>query len=232
MEDLSVQKVLSAVAPVVPRNYVVMEVKANLLQAERKKVLSRFSAAKFKRTACVVMGEPDKEFKKGQVERVLQAKQAKSDLQWRVQKNEKAKKKAAEVKAKQLAEVRRKAEEARKKAQEAAKEKKEEKKEEKEEDKKEDDAKMDVDEKKEEEKKEEEEEEKEPPKVELTDEEKNTWFAPRTAADLKERDLAESFANFTVPSADEGFDEVTYAWAKDGDAKTYLRNKVLERKKV
>merc|ERR1712085_214185 len=95
MDDFSIQRVLRAVAPVVPRNYVVMEVKSNLIAEERKEVVRRFSAKMFKTTAHVVMGEPNEEFKNMQLEKLLQEKQL-------------------ELRQKQLAEVKKKAEEERK----------------------------------------------------------------------------------------------------------------------
>merc|ERR1711907_145693 len=58
LDDFSVRKLMMVVSSAVPRNYVVMEVKANLLAVERKKILQRFSNAHFKKVAQVVMGEP------------------------------------------------------------------------------------------------------------------------------------------------------------------------------
>merc|ERR1712187_427544 len=63
MDDFSVRRVINSVAPVVPRHYVVMEVKSNLVAAERKEVLARFSAPHFKRVAHVLRCEPQEEYK-------------------------------------------------------------------------------------------------------------------------------------------------------------------------
>merc|ERR1719215_1256602 len=62
MDDLSVRRVISSIAPLIPRNYVVMEVKSNLIVEERKNILTRFSAPHFKKISQVVMGEPDDDF--------------------------------------------------------------------------------------------------------------------------------------------------------------------------
>merc|ERR1719188_2943039 len=61
LDDDTVNKVINAVAPALDRNYVVMEVKGNLLAEERKKVLERFPG--FKKVAQVVVGEPPEEYK-------------------------------------------------------------------------------------------------------------------------------------------------------------------------
>merc|ERR1712048_1358105 len=51
LDDYSASKIIKTVAPMVPRNYVVMEVKSNLVEAERIANLRKFSARNFKRTA-------------------------------------------------------------------------------------------------------------------------------------------------------------------------------------
>merc|ERR1712113_1369857 len=125
-DDFSLQRVLKAVTPVVPRNYVVMEVKSNLIEAERKQVLQRFCLPMFKKVAHVVMGEPGEDFKKLQLEKFRQEKQEKADIAWRAKKAEEKRKKDMELRAKQLAEMRKKADDARKKAAEEVKKKAEE----------------------------------------------------------------------------------------------------------
>merc|ERR1712113_1181019 len=117
----SVRRVINAVAPVVPRNYVIMEVKANLVAAERKEVLKRFSAPHFKRVAHVVMGEPTDNYKKMQIEKLLQEKQEKADMEWRAKKAEEERKRQVEVRQKQLQQMRKKADKQRKKAADEAK---------------------------------------------------------------------------------------------------------------
>merc|ERR1712187_159470 len=110
-----------------PRNYVVMEVKSNLLKAEREENLKRFPADKFKRSAYVVMGEPKKDFRDKQLELVLKDKQEKAEAEWNIKRAEKERKKVQEARAKQVMELRRQADERRKKAAEEAKKKAEEK---------------------------------------------------------------------------------------------------------
>merc|ERR1712151_683186 len=56
-------KVLGAVAPLVARHYVVMEVKNNLVKDERATLLKRFSAPHFQRVAHVAIGEPAAAYK-------------------------------------------------------------------------------------------------------------------------------------------------------------------------
>merc|ERR1712217_972035 len=43
MDNFSVRKLINSITQVVPRNYVIMEVKANLVEADRKALLQRFS---------------------------------------------------------------------------------------------------------------------------------------------------------------------------------------------
>merc|ERR1712187_171341 len=77
-----------------------------------------------------------------------------------------------------------------------------------EEKKKEEDADMDVDEEKDEAKMEE-----EPTTVvELTEEEKTLWYRKSANPDIEQSVLAKSYASFTLPTKEEGFDEVTYVW--------------------
>merc|ERR1719330_2036125 len=123
MDDLSIRRVLNSVVPAIPRNYVIMEVKANLIEEERKEVLKRFRGSNFKTTAHVVMGEPNDEFKRLQLETALKDKQEKVDAAWKAAKAEKERKKQADQRQKQLADMKKKAEEARKKAQVAAQKK-------------------------------------------------------------------------------------------------------------
>eukprot|EP00445_Apocalathium_hangoei_P003268 CAMPEP_0203849332 /NCGR_PEP_ID=MMETSP0359-20131031/6129_1 /ASSEMBLY_ACC=CAM_ASM_000338 /TAXON_ID=268821 /ORGANISM="Scrippsiella Hangoei, Strain SHTV-5" /LENGTH=820 /DNA_ID=CAMNT_0050765079 /DNA_START=89 /DNA_END=2551 /DNA_ORIENTATION=+ len=254
MDDGSIQKIINCVAGIMPRNYVVMEVKSNLVGADRQETLKRFSLPHFKKVAAVIMGTPPAEFKKVQQERILKDKQVKAETAWKMANMEKkrakdkvkqqkafeerkkkmeeeAKKKAAEAEAKKAAEA-----EAKKKA--AAEKKEGDKEEEKKEDeKKEEETK---EEKKEEEKKEaepmeveeEEEEETEPPAVTLTDEEKNINFAPKAIPDMTAAVMNKSFASFSVPEKAEGFDEVRYEWQKASECKAYLSKWMLEKKKT
>eukprot|EP00931_Biecheleriopsis_adriatica_P121965 TRINITY_DN969_c0_g3_i1.p1 TRINITY_DN969_c0_g3~~TRINITY_DN969_c0_g3_i1.p1 ORF type:complete len:866 (-),score=253.14 TRINITY_DN969_c0_g3_i1:81-2606(-) len=124
MDDMSLQKVVNSVAPAVPRNYVVMEVKGNLVAEERAEVLKRFSLSKFKKIATVMMGEPSEEFKEQVQEKILKEKQAKADNEWKVKKAQKAQQKALAKRQKEMAEKKKKQEEQRKKQVEEALKKK------------------------------------------------------------------------------------------------------------
>eukprot|EP00927_Polykrikos_kofoidii_P016231 TRINITY_DN17309_c0_g1_i1.p1 TRINITY_DN17309_c0_g1~~TRINITY_DN17309_c0_g1_i1.p1 ORF type:complete len:952 (-),score=239.03 TRINITY_DN17309_c0_g1_i1:137-2992(-) len=126
LDDWSIQRVIRTVAPLVPRHYVVMEVKANLIAAERAEVLKRFNPAKFRRIAHVMMGEPTAEYKRLQQSLFLKEKQEKMMLEWTARKAEREKKREYELRQRQLEEMRKKAEEQRKKTLEEAKRKVEE----------------------------------------------------------------------------------------------------------
>lgn len=79
VDDFSVRKVISAVAPVVPRNYLIMEVRKNLLASERRETLRKFNYPYYRKVAQVVMGEPDEDFKAIVHGKLLKDKQTKSD---------------------------------------------------------------------------------------------------------------------------------------------------------
>ncbi|CAE6966715.1 Hnrnpu [Symbiodinium sp. CCMP2592] len=119
MEDGSIQRVIKAMTPMVPRNYLIMEVKSNLVKEERMEILQRYSSPHFKKTALVVMGEPSEEFKQKTWNRILAEKQSKVDAEWKA-------KKAASQRARELQELRKKAEEQRRKKLEEARKKEEE----------------------------------------------------------------------------------------------------------
>merc|ERR1719210_642061 len=116
MDDFSVRRVLNSIAPVVPRNYVVMEVKQNLVAADRKENLMRFSAPHYKKIARVAMGEPSDAYKKVQLDVLLKEKQEKAEAVWKAKKAEAERKKQIEV-------VRKKQQEAMKKKAEAERKK-------------------------------------------------------------------------------------------------------------
>eukprot|EP00448_Togula_jolla_P040740 CAMPEP_0170645310 /NCGR_PEP_ID=MMETSP0224-20130122/43002_1 /TAXON_ID=285029 /ORGANISM="Togula jolla, Strain CCCM 725" /LENGTH=915 /DNA_ID=CAMNT_0010976499 /DNA_START=64 /DNA_END=2812 /DNA_ORIENTATION=- len=245
MDDFSVRRVINSIVSVVPRNYVVMEVKENLCLADRKENLKRFSHPDYRKVALVVMGEPDGDFKKLSQEKLLQAKKVKADLEWRQQKLEKERKKQlakrlkeAELKRKQALEAKAKAEEEKKKKAEGDKAKAEgtegEKKEEKAEESK-DEPMPPADEAKEEEAEDEEKDDDadaEPPAVELTAEEKKQWFRPPAVPDLAPQVLNKVFGHFTIPSTEEGFDDIRYEWQDAKTSKSYLTKWVSERKRT
>eukprot|EP00435_Cladocopium_sp_Y103_P057039 s40_g19.t1 len=254
LDDNSLMKVVQSVPSIQPRNFVVMEVKSNLVAEERAQILKRFPG--YKKVAHVVMGEPKKAYKLRVHQQILKQKQAKSDSTWRMKKAQQEQKKRILEQQKLMAEKKKEMEEKKKaeaeakKAEEAkkAKEAKEAKEgEEGEEAAAEEepaaeeteakDAEMKEEEPKAEETKAEEpakaEEEDlgdEPPQVELTEEEEKQNFIKGSIPDVSPAVLAKAFASFTVPEKSEGFDEVNYEWQGAPESKEYLRKWVLETK--
>mmetsp|Transcript_46372 Transcript_46372/g.83697 ORF Transcript_46372/g.83697 Transcript_46372/m.83697 type:complete len:432 (+) Transcript_46372:77-1372(+) len=102
MDDMSLQRVVKAVAPTIPRNYVVMEIKSALVAEERAELLKNFTADKFKKTAMVVMGKPNDQFIEKTHERLLAEKQAKSNADWQIKKAEKQRQKEVARRQKEL----------------------------------------------------------------------------------------------------------------------------------
>jgi len=209
MDDMSVRRVLMSIAPNLQRSYIVPELEENLLADKRTEALKKFSTSGFKKTATVIMGEPPQEFKDKVAALILAEKQAKADAA-------KKKKEQEALRNKLLEEKKRKAEEARK-AKEAARKKKEGKEEDVEEEKKDpEDEKM--------------EEVAEEPPVELTEEEKKLWFRKLAQADLTDKALTASFARFSLPTKEEGFDGIDFAWASEAAATSFLKDYVLQKK--
>lgn len=83
MDDFSVQRMVRAVAPSQPRDYVVMEVRGNLLKNDRSDVLARFAHPCYRRVAQIVTGEPTDDFKSRVYDALLKEKQERLDIQWR-----------------------------------------------------------------------------------------------------------------------------------------------------
>mmetsp|Transcript_48803 Transcript_48803/g.111156 ORF Transcript_48803/g.111156 Transcript_48803/m.111156 type:complete len:891 (-) Transcript_48803:33-2705(-) len=219
MDDLSVSRVISAIAPALQRNYVVMEVKGNLLMDERKALLARFNSADFKKVAQVAMGEPPADFKSYVQELMLKEKTVKAEAEAKRKKAEATRKKLEEEKKRKAEEAKKKRIEDAKKAREAKEGKKEGAEEES---KAEEDTKM-------EEAKEEEVVEEEI-KVELTEDEKKLSFRKKEISDLTAKELALAYSKFTLPDQTEGFDAVTFMWQNEEQSKDYLRTWMLERK--
>jgi len=243
MDDLSIRRCINSMISVVPRNYVIMEVKQNLTQAERKHNLKRFKAPHFKKIAHVVMGEPPAKYKEKLHAKLIEEKQSKAEVEWKMRKLEKERKKAIAQRQKEIAEQKaaleaKKKEEEDAKAEAAGEAAAGEKKDEKAAEEKGDKEKEVTEEKKEDEKKEEAAEEKkeeadddEPmPQVELTEEEKKQNFRPPVMTDITPHLLNSTFAQFCIPEKDEGFDEVRYEWQNEEKSKAYLKNWVLEKK--
>jgi len=125
LDDLTVRKVLSVIAPIQRRHLIVMEVRGNLLAEERADTLKRFAPYGFKTVAQVVVGKPTApEFKKKTQEFCLQAKQEAAVVAWEAKKADATRKKLqrqleAEIVRKAKAEA--EAERVRKEREEAAK---------------------------------------------------------------------------------------------------------------
>lgn len=263
MDDSSIPKVVKSITTTVQRNYVVMEVKSNLIADERKAILKRYSAPCYKKVAHVVIGTPKPDFKKVVLAKLLEAKQEKADAEWHVKKAEQDRLKQTKKRQKEMAKLQKEAEakrqklmqefkkrqeeEAKKKAEEEAKKKAEAgeaeamevetKEEDAKQEVKEEEMKVEQTETKEEPKEEEEEEEEvdelgeEPPKVELTDEEKNVLFRPKIGhGDLAPAIMSKFFADFSLPEKAEGFDEIIFEWANASQSKEHLRKWILETK--
>jgi len=242
MDDGSVRRVLHSVAPFQKRDYVVMEVKSNLVQKERKDMVSNWAMSGFKRTAAVLMGEPPLRLKRRCQELSLKAKQEASDAAFNAKKAEEKRKKMIEQKAKRLERERRKAVKAATKKQQALKKKLEDEKRKKEmaergetpdeEETNKEEATAEDKDSDEEDKEDEEMEEpgEEPPKAELTAEEKKQWFRKTPDPDLSAYALSTAFMKFSIPDQEDAFDEVRYEWYKGDKCKDYLQEWVRDRK--
>merc|ERR1712039_359357 len=139
---MGAQKSLLAVAPAFKRNFVCMELNANLQAAERTKALKRFPATDFKRVAVVAVGEPpasykDRIHKLMLAEKIEEAEKEKRRLEdekarkaWYERKDEGRKRKAQDEEAKEekKEEEKKEGEEEKKEGEEKKEENKEEKK--------------------------------------------------------------------------------------------------------
>merc|ERR1712187_76726 len=108
-----------SVAAIVPRNYVVMEVKENLVAADRAASVKQFKSQSFRRIAKVMMGEPPADFKLRVHAKVLEEKQKRCDNEWRKKKADQERKRMLKKKQKEADEKKRAAAEEIKKKREA-----------------------------------------------------------------------------------------------------------------
>jgi len=207
MDDTSVSRLLTAIAPTLKRNYVVMELKGNLVAADRATALKRFS--KFETSAHVMMGQPDEEYKQLVQQLLLSEKTKKAEAD--------KKKKAMEAERKRLAEERQKKAEAAKKARLNSQKKDGDKEDEAKEDEPKEEEKEDVP-------------DEEAQKPELTGEEKQLTCRKLDASDLLPTELAKSFADFSLPTKDEGFSGVKFEWQTDAASVQILKDYVHEKK--
>merc|ERR1712217_257358 len=125
LDDNSIRRAVHSVAPLTPRHYVVMEVKQNLVAADRSVNLQRFNLPHFKRIAHVVMGEPKLDYKKRVHEKLLESKQLELDEAWRLRKVHLERKKAIKEQVKAAAAKKKQIEEAQAKIREEAQKKRE-----------------------------------------------------------------------------------------------------------
>merc|ERR1711920_732104 len=102
VDDHSIRKAIMSIAPLVPRHYIVMEVKENLVADDRKANLQRFNLPHFKKIAKVMMGEPASEYKEKVYAQMLVDKQNKSDREFKQAKIEKQRKKQIAKRQKEL----------------------------------------------------------------------------------------------------------------------------------
>merc|ERR1712228_511077 len=65
---------------------------------------------------------------------------------------------------------------------------------------------------------------------ELSEEEKQLWYRKLDIPDLGEKTLAKSFADFSLPTKDEGFDDISFAWQDESACSKFLKDWVLEKK--
>merc|ERR1712203_523382 len=223
-QDGTIQKTMKKFATKQDRNYVIMDVRGNLIKEEREEFLKSFPSEKFRKVAHVQIGEPDSEFKKHTLEVTLKKKQAASDAAFKTKQTAEKIKREAEKKKKAAEKAKKKAE----KEKEAAKKKAEDAK--KEGDSKEKEEEKEEPEEEEEEEKEEEVMEEDPPKVELTEEEKKLWFIKPTVPDLDSYTNNTSFAKYSIPSKEDGFDDVKYGWDKSAKSQAYLKKWIVEKK--
>ncbi|CAJ1378793.1 unnamed protein product [Effrenium voratum] len=104
--DNGLSGVVQSISSLQPRNYIIMEVKSNLVAEERAQILKRFPSAQYKKVAHVVMGEPDEEYKQRVRKKILKIKQDKENASWRIKKAQQEQKKRMAQQQKEMAEKR------------------------------------------------------------------------------------------------------------------------------
>lgn len=202
LDDGSIFVAMATFAPALQRDYVVMEVKGNLVPEDRKATLSLFPAESFNRVAHVVMGEPSREHTAWVQEMLLKDKKAKAEADAKRKKLEADLQKAHDERKKKVLEAR-KAKAPKKEGEEEAEEK---------------------------ERTEPEEEIQQAAIVELTEDEKKLHFRAKSIPDLSPEELAASFASFSLPLNNEGFDDIAFEWQGEAECKEYITKYVQEKK--
>jgi len=213
LDDSSVSEMMAAAAPVMERNFVVMAVKGNLVAEDRKAALENFAGTRFTKVAKVIMGGSSAEYKAWIQEQMLANNRLKAEAD--------ARRKTQELARKKLEEERRKKAEAAKKAREAKERK----------NKGEDiEAKADAEMEEAEAAANMEEEEVAIEPASLTDAEKALSFRKKDVPDLSPKEMSLSFAKFSIPSMEEGFDRIDFEWLPEDKCKEYLRDFVSAKK--
>merc|ERR1712176_1043241 len=124
MDDNSIRRVVHAVAQIQPRNYVVMEVKANIVDRDRRDLLSKWEASSgLRRVAAIMVGEPPAEIKKRGQELALKEKQEAIDAEFQKKRFEEKRKREMERQKVKADKLKKKAEKESKKKQEELKKK-------------------------------------------------------------------------------------------------------------
>merc|ERR1712039_395595 len=213
--------VLKALVPALDRNFVVMEVKRNLLAEERKKALAAFPGHSFRRVCQVRMGEPDEEFKAGVLDHILAEKKSKAENEAKKKRDARDRKKAEELRKKKAEAAKKEREEKAKKAK-AAREAKAAGKEVPEDE--------PAEEKMEEVKEEEPEEEIVAEEVSLTEEDRQVRFIKRDTPDIQPAEVSSSFAKFSLPDNEEGFDQIVYVWHAEDKSRDEMKQWQLNKK--
>eukprot|EP00927_Polykrikos_kofoidii_P033431 TRINITY_DN2825_c0_g2_i4.p1 TRINITY_DN2825_c0_g2~~TRINITY_DN2825_c0_g2_i4.p1 ORF type:complete len:1066 (-),score=243.31 TRINITY_DN2825_c0_g2_i4:225-3371(-) len=219
LDDESVQQVLASLAPVVRRDLVLMELKGNLISEERVANLRRFPTSDFKRVAVVLVGEPPEDYKEKVRELTLADKMRKIESQ----------KKRAESERKRRGLSRGQGRSrmppppprGRRGEEDIDEDEGKEETFDDEEDKKAADAESGDEEK----------EEEEETTIELTEEEKALWHRKHEIQDLT-KPCAAAFAKFSLPTEEEGFDEIRYVWQDSSACQSIFKDWLLEQKKT
>ncbi|CAE8594858.1 unnamed protein product [Polarella glacialis] len=231
LDDLSVRRVLQAVAPIQKRHYIVMEVKGSLVKEERTELAARWAG--FKRVATVVMSQPPAAFTKHSLAIMLKSKQEVSDAEFKGKQAQEKQKRFLEKSQKKMLKDKEKAVKKQLKIQEAMKKKMEFEKAKKEAEAKGEPAPEEPTDEPDEEEEEVEEPEpidEDPPTAELTAEEKKLLFRKNPVADLTPYLLNTSFQKFSLPEQADGFEEINYEWGNEAKSKQYLKSWMQEKK--
>ncbi|CAE6920097.1 Hnrnpu [Symbiodinium sp. CCMP2592] len=66
--------------------------------------------------------------------------------------------------------------------------------------------------------------------VKLTDCEMQSWFQKKNDGDIPEKELAKVFSDFSLPTADEGFQEIQFMWQGEKECLEHMQKWIAERK--